>query len=65
MTPFYFQHYIQTQLPWLTEDKYLLETRLHHKPTPLEFANDLEATHEGIRFKTFYVLKYPHMVHRE
>ena len=58
------KHYIQTQLPWLAEDKYLLGMQLQHQPSGVEFAEYLEQTHECIRFKAFYVLKYPHMVVR-
>lgn len=61
------KHYTNIQISWLTTEKYLLFNRpcncKHEVPEEL-LIEDFEKCHNGERFRTFYVLKFPSMVER-
>lgn len=53
------------QREWILTDKYYLTQKLGHEPTEAELMHDYcEVTHNALRYKALYVLKYPHMVER-
>lgn len=52
------------QLQWVNTEKWLVGTRLGHNPTEVEVVKDFAFNKNGLRFKAFYVLKYPQDVTR-
>jgi hypothetical protein len=54
--------YQDLQLHWLRTEEYLLGTRLGRKPTHREFFIDFMQNHNGLRFRAYFVLKFPEKV---
>ena len=50
------------QLCWLKTEEYLLSTRLGRTPTHRELFADFMRNHNGLRFRTYFAMKYPHRV---
>jgi hypothetical protein len=48
------------QMNWLREEEYLLSTRLGRWPTPKELFIDFMAHQNGLRFRAYFAMKYPH-----
>lgn len=60
------KHYNTLQITWLNAEKHLISHRdgEYKQITEGELLKDLEEFKNPQRFRTFYVLKYPHMVTR-
>jgi hypothetical protein len=54
------RHYQSLQLQWLRDEEYLLGTRLGRSPTQKELFIDFMKNHNGLRFRAFFTLKFPH-----
>ena len=52
--------YQALQLRWLRDEEYLLSTRLGRKPTARELFTDFMTHHNGLRFRAYFAMKYPH-----
>ena len=51
--------YQAVQSEWLKGEQYLLGTRLGRSPTERELFVDFMNNHNGQRFRTFFLMKYP------
>ena len=64
--PINLSQYNKKQIEWYETDKYLLGKNLNHDPTTSEALTDYcDTTHNALRYRALYVLKYPHMVERK
>ena len=64
-TPTYRKHYDDIQISWLNTEKHLLQNRGEKRIiSEDELIEDFEKCHNGLRFRVFYVLKFPSMVKR-
>ncbi|MFP4283117.1 MAG: hypothetical protein ACLFR7_00215 [Opitutales bacterium] len=55
-------HYVGEQKPWLEDEIYFLGMALGRSPSEAEIAECVLAARESVRFRAFYVLRYPHRV---
>ncbi|GEM_PF-6409096 len=68
--PRYLEHYNRKQNDWLAREMHLIRARpghpdnLSHDALQQELVDDMVASHNGQRFKVWYVLKYPGFVER-
>jgi hypothetical protein len=54
--------YSQLQVHWLRDEEYLLGIRLGRKPEHRDLFVDFMTNHNGLRFRTYFALKYPKRV---
>ncbi len=59
-------HYLGIQVGWLEKERYLISQRPGHSPEvdELELVEDLEKNRNALRYKVWYVFKFPGMVER-
>jgi hypothetical protein len=54
--------YAALQLEWLRDEQYFLFTRLGRGPTHRELFADFMRNHNGLRFRAYFAMKFPHRV---
>ena len=57
-----FKHFMKLQMEWLLTEKWLLGDRVKHDPSDEELMNDPYLHENAVRYRVFYVLKYPERV---
>lgn len=64
--PKFLDHYLFVQEKWLEKERYLISRRPGHPPEvdELELIADLEKHQNALRYKVWYVFKFPGMVER-
>ncbi len=60
--PDHVKDYLTSQRQWLVVEFYLLSQKLGRCPTELELTADYQKHNNALRYRAFYVLKYPERV---
>ncbi|MEM3113327.1 MAG: hypothetical protein QXI33_02795 [Candidatus Pacearchaeota archaeon] len=65
-SPKYIDHYNRKQNEWIKSEKHLIRNRPGHGEdvSPEELLEDMKHNHNALRFKVWYVFKYPGLVKR-
>ena len=52
------KHYMQTQIPWLRDEKWYLGQKLNRAPKSEEFISEFQGLGLGAKFRAYYILKF-------